>query len=98
MRPASVVIDVAAETGGNCELTEPGEVAVRHQVTIAGPLNLADQQNCLVARHVGLRRQAGLPQLVGTFGLDRSDGCWSGAVQQVSNLKSCRHTTCGVSA
>ena len=57
MRPASVVIDVAAETGGNCELTEPGEVAVRHQVTIAGPLNLAHQENCLVARQVGLRRQ-----------------------------------------
>lgn len=40
MRPGSVVVDLAGETGGNCELTEPGEVVVRHDVTIAAPLNL----------------------------------------------------------
>lgn len=40
MRAGSVVIDLAGETGGNCELTEPGEVVVRHDVTIASPLNL----------------------------------------------------------
>jgi NAD(P) transhydrogenase subunit alpha len=40
MRPGSVIVDLAAETGGNCELTEPGEVAVKHGVTIHGPLNL----------------------------------------------------------
>lgn len=40
MRPGSVIVDLAAETGGNCELTEPGDEVVRHGVTIAGPLNL----------------------------------------------------------
>ncbi len=40
MRPGSVVVDLAGESGGNCELTEPGEVVVKHDVTIAAPLNL----------------------------------------------------------
>lgn len=40
MRPGSVVVDLAGEAGGNCELTEPGETVVRHDVTIASPLNL----------------------------------------------------------
>ncbi|MGB6162243.1 MAG: Re/Si-specific NAD(P)(+) transhydrogenase subunit alpha [Pseudonocardiaceae bacterium] len=40
MRPGSVIVDLAGETGGNCELTEPGQVVVRHDVTIASPLNL----------------------------------------------------------
>src|SRR5256885_4669772 len=40
MKPGSVIVDLAAETGGNCELTEPGSETVRHGVTILGPLNL----------------------------------------------------------
>ena len=40
MKPGSVVVDLAGETGGNCELTEPGQTAVKHGVTIASPLNL----------------------------------------------------------
>lgn len=40
MRPGSVIVDVAAETGGNCELTRPGETVVEHGVTIHGPLDL----------------------------------------------------------
>ncbi|HEY1358464.1 MAG TPA: Re/Si-specific NAD(P)(+) transhydrogenase subunit alpha [Thermoleophilaceae bacterium] len=40
MKPGSVIVDLAAETGGNCELTEPGETVVKHDVTIIGPLNL----------------------------------------------------------
>ncbi|GHJ41098.1 NAD(P) transhydrogenase subunit alpha [Streptomyces sp. TS71-3] len=40
MRPGSVVVDLAGESGGNCALTEPGESVVRHDVTIAAPLNL----------------------------------------------------------
>ncbi|MBP2365806.1 Re/Si-specific NAD(P)(+) transhydrogenase subunit alpha [Pseudonocardia parietis] len=40
MRPGSVVVDLAGEAGGNCELTEPGETVVRHDVTIVSPLNL----------------------------------------------------------
>jgi NAD(P) transhydrogenase subunit alpha len=40
MKPGSVVVDLAGETGGNCELTEPGETVVKHGVTITSPLNL----------------------------------------------------------
>jgi H+-translocating NAD(P) transhydrogenase subunit alpha len=40
MRPGSVIVDLAAETGGNCELTERGETVVREDVTIVGVLNL----------------------------------------------------------
>ena len=41
MRPGSVVVDLAAEQGGNCECTKPGEVAVVNGVAVHGPLNLA---------------------------------------------------------
>jgi NAD(P) transhydrogenase subunit alpha len=42
MKPGSVIVDLAAETGGNCELTRPGEsITSENGVTIAGPLNLA---------------------------------------------------------
>jgi NAD(P) transhydrogenase subunit alpha len=40
MRPGSVIIDLAAEQGGNCTLTEPGCQIVCHEVTIVGPTNL----------------------------------------------------------
>ena len=41
MKPGRVIVDLAAETGGNCELTRPGETFDADGVTIAGPLNLA---------------------------------------------------------
>jgi NAD(P) transhydrogenase subunit alpha len=41
MRPGSVIVDVAAESGGNCELTKPGEVIAEGGVTIVGSTNLA---------------------------------------------------------
>jgi NAD(P) transhydrogenase subunit alpha len=40
MKPGSVIVDLAGEAGGNCELTTPGEVTVEHDVTIVSPLNL----------------------------------------------------------
>jgi NAD(P) transhydrogenase subunit alpha len=40
MRPGSVIVDLAAEQGGNCALTEPGREVVKHGVTLLGPLNL----------------------------------------------------------
>ena len=40
MAPGSVVVDLAGEAGGNCELTEPGRTVVKHDVTISSPLNL----------------------------------------------------------
>src|SRR5919206_119812 len=39
-RLAAKDVEVAGESGGNCELTEPGEVVVKHDVTIVSPLNL----------------------------------------------------------
>jgi len=43
MAPGSVIVDVAAPAGGNCELTRPGETVVAHGVTILGPRNLPAQ-------------------------------------------------------
>jgi NAD(P) transhydrogenase subunit alpha len=40
MRPGSLIVDLAAEQGGNCALTEPGQEVVKHGVLIIGPLNL----------------------------------------------------------
>ena len=56
MRPGSVVVDLAAEQGGNCALTEPGKTVVKHGVTIHGPLNLpstmAPQASQLYSRNI----------------------------------------------
>jgi proton-translocating NAD(P)+ transhydrogenase subunit alpha len=56
MKPGSVIVDLAAETGGNCELTEPGESIVRHDVKIIGPRNvpstMAEHASQLYARNV----------------------------------------------
>ena len=41
MAPGSVIVDLAGERGGNCELTRPGEIVVEHGVTIIGWFNLA---------------------------------------------------------
>lgn len=40
MQPGSVIVDLAAERGGNCELTKPGETVAEHGVTILGPVNI----------------------------------------------------------
>jgi len=56
MKPGSVIVDLAGETGGNVELTEPGKVVVKHDVTIVSPLNLpasmAEHSSALYARNV----------------------------------------------
>jgi len=56
MRAGSVIVDLAAETGGNCELTKPGETVVEHDVTIIGPVNLPstmpEHASMLYARNV----------------------------------------------
>ncbi|MDK9726363.1 MAG: Re/Si-specific NAD(P)(+) transhydrogenase subunit alpha [Sterolibacteriaceae bacterium MAG5] len=56
MRPGSVIVDMAAEQGGNCELTVPHEVVVRHGVTIIGyadlPSRLAKQSSTLYATNL----------------------------------------------
>jgi len=56
MKPGSVIVDMAAERGGNCELTEPGQAVVKHGVTIVGytDLNsrLAKQSSTLYATNL----------------------------------------------
>ncbi len=56
MKPGSVIVDMAAEQGGNCELTEPGKVAVKHGVTLIGytdlPSRLSKQSSTLYATNL----------------------------------------------
>ncbi len=56
MKPGSVVVDLAAEQGGNCELTEPGKTTLAHDVKIAAPLNIpstmAEHASQLYARNI----------------------------------------------
>jgi NAD(P) transhydrogenase subunit alpha len=56
MKPGSVIVDMAAEQGGNCELTEPGQAVVRHGVTIIGytdlPSRLAKQSSTLYSTNL----------------------------------------------
>src|SRR3954447_13924159 len=81
MRPGSEIVDLAAETGGNCELTEPGEIVERAGVTLVGLTNLAStmpyHSSTLYSRNV----QALLLHLApeGELTLDWSDEITSGA-------------------
>src|SRR4249920_2849935 len=43
MKPGAVIVDIAAESGGNCELTRAGETVLHHGVKIVGPVNLPSQ-------------------------------------------------------
>ena len=81
MAPGSVVVDLAGEAGGNCELTEPGEIVVRESVTIVGITNLPSTMpyhaSMLYSRNV----QALLLHLApeGELSLDWSDEITAGA-------------------
>jgi H+-translocating NAD(P) transhydrogenase subunit alpha len=81
MRPGSVIVDLAADTGGNCELTQPGEIAVRENVTLVGLTNIASSMpyhaSMLYSRNV----QALLLHLApeGRLNLDWSDEIIAGA-------------------
>ncbi len=56
MKPGAVIVDLAVETGGNCELSQPGKVITKHGVRIVGHLNvpgrLAEDASALYARNV----------------------------------------------
>ncbi len=81
MRTGSVIVDLAADTGGNCELTEPGEVVVRDGVTLVGLTNLASSMpyhaSTLYARNI----QTLLLHLApgGTLALDWDDEITAGS-------------------
>jgi NAD(P) transhydrogenase subunit alpha len=75
MRPGSVVVDLAAEQGGNCALTEPGKTSVKYGVTIVGPLNLpsalAPQASQVYSRNITSFLLAVLKD--GTLNIDTKD-------------------------
>jgi NAD(P) transhydrogenase subunit alpha len=81
MRAGSVIVDLAAETGGNCELTVPGEEVVREDVTIVGLTNLPSRMplhaSQLYSRNVVSLLTLLAPQ--GELALDWSDEIVAGA-------------------
>jgi len=75
MKPGSVIVDLAAETGGNCELTKPGEEIMENGVIICGPLNLPSDM-ALQASQLYSRNISGLLLLMineGQLNLDFED-------------------------
>lgn len=82
MRPGSVIVDLAADGGGNCELSRPGEVVVENGVTILAPLNLAAS----VPTHASMLWSRNLTNFVlafwkdGKFNVDLGDELMKGAV------------------
>jgi H+-translocating NAD(P) transhydrogenase subunit alpha len=81
MRPGSVIVDLAAEAGGNCELTDPGEETVREGVTIVGFTNLPSSMpfhaSQLYARNVSALLHHLAPE--GDLALDWDDEITAGA-------------------
>jgi NAD(P) transhydrogenase subunit alpha len=81
MKPGSVVVDLAAEAGGNCELSVPGETIVRHLVKIVAPLNLpstlAEHASQLYARNIQALLELMLDD--GQLALDFDDEVIAGA-------------------
>ncbi len=81
MRPGSVIVDLAAETGGNCELTQPGAEIVESGVTIVGTTNLPST----MATHASQLLSRNMASLIGLFvkdgalALDWDDEIVSGA-------------------
>lgn len=75
MKPGSVIVDLAAEAGGNCELTRPGETVAERGVTICGPLNLPSE----LPQHASILYSRNLTSFVlafwkdGKFDLDLED-------------------------
>lgn len=83
MAPGSVVVDLAAQRGGNCELTVPGETVVHHGVTILGPDNLPSD----VAYHASQMFSKNITTFLlalidkpGTLKIDRSDEVVAGTL------------------
>ena len=81
MRPGSIIFDLAAPAGGNCEVTKPGETIVYHGVTIFGPANIVAQMpvhaSMLYSRNVSNFLQLILKQ--GELVIDRADEIIAGS-------------------
>ncbi|HUJ00525.1 MAG TPA: Re/Si-specific NAD(P)(+) transhydrogenase subunit alpha [Usitatibacter sp.] len=83
MKPGSVIVDLASEQGGNCELTEPGKVVVRHGVTIIGytdlPSRLATQSSTLYANNLFRLAEEACKAKDGVFRVNMEDEVLRGA-------------------
>lgn len=83
MKPGSVVVDLAAEQGGNCELTEPGEVVVKHDVTLIGytdlPSRMAAQSSQLYGTNLWHMLSDLTPEKDGRIVVDMEDDVIRGA-------------------
>ncbi len=81
MKPGAVIVDLAGEAGGNCELSEPGETVIKHDVKITAPLNvpstMAEHASQLYARNV--EALIGLMHEDGALKLDFEDEIIAGA-------------------
>jgi NAD(P) transhydrogenase subunit alpha len=81
MKPGSVVVDLAGEAGGNCELSEPGKTITAHDVIITAPLNvpstMAEHASQLYARNI--EALLGLMIKDGKLELDFEDEVIAGA-------------------
>ena len=75
MKPGAVVVDLAAEMGGNCELTEMGQTIERHGVTVLGPLNIPASMAGHASQMYAKNLSAFLAQLIkdGSLNLDFED-------------------------
>ncbi len=77
MRPGSVIVDLAAEQGGNCELTQPGKVVVAHGVTIIGyadlPSRLSKQSSTLYATNLQRLLEELCPEKNGELNVNMED-------------------------
>ncbi len=82
MKAGSVIVDLAAETGGNCELTTPGEVTTEHDVIIVGTLNLPATMPLHASQMYARNIQAVLDHLVtdGALELDFEDEITADAI------------------
>jgi len=82
MRSGSIIVDLAAEQGGNCALTEPGKSMVKYGITIHGLLNLpstmAPQASQLYSRNITSFLSTMLKD--GTLNIDRKDDLIRGAL------------------
>ena len=83
MKPGSVIVDLAAERGGNCDLTEQGQTVVAHDVTILGPENVPSELAYHASQMLGKNMQTLLELILddsGNLNLDFNDEIVAGTV------------------
>jgi len=83
MKPGSVIVDLAAERGGNCDLTEQGKTVVAHGVTILGPENVPSELAYHASQMYGKNMQTLLELILddeGNLNLDFNDEIVAGTV------------------